>query len=460
MEGQGRGADAVTLLTETQDIKSFVARRVWLDEEQLRLDASTYAAGALLARDQIVAGPRPWRRLDEVARLFNGPRFARRYVRERERGVPFLSSSDILLADLGSIPLLSKAATPGLDRLLVEGGWTLISCSGTIGNTAYVRPEMHGMAASQHVMRAVPDESKIAPGYLFAFLTARHGQVLLRRRTYGSLIQHIEPQHIADLPVPLPDPGTQDRIHNLVAGAAIARTEASRLLDEAAAYFDGLAGPMPSAHDHARAVGVLRSPGLHLRLDAFHHVGWAAEPVFPNRDRIDDLAEVIGTNRVPRAYAARGVPFLSGIDVFKLRPGVRVRLAAYIADAYEARVMRGDLAVQGSGQRYGLVGQAAYLGRRLDGWAASHDLFRIRASDPSITARIFAFLRSDSGHRVMLRHSYGTSIPHVNPVGIAGVEVPPLPAELLTKVSRAIELREQADEDEERAIREVEAWLG
>jgi type I restriction enzyme S subunit len=282
---------------------------------------------------------------------------------------------------------------------------------------------------------------------------------MIQQKTYGSVVQHIEPHHIADLPVPLPDATVQERIHALVDGAAAARTEAARLLDEAGAYFDALAGPMPSAHDHARAAAIVARARLDGRLDAFYHVGWAAEPQLPGGERIGHLAEVISTSRVPRIYVERGAPFLSGIDVFRICPPIRVRLATRIAESFDARVRAGDLAVQGSGQRYGLVGRVAYIGRRLDGWASSHDLFRIRASDPTITARIFAFLRSESGHRVMLRHSYGTSIPHVNPQGIADVEVPLLPPELNVKANRALELREQADADEERAIQEVESWL-
>lgn len=59
----------------------------------------------------------------------------------------------------------------------------------------------------------------------------------------------------------------------------------------------------------------------------------------------------------------------------------------------------------------------------------------------------------------MLLHSYGTSIPHVNPAGISAVTVPRLPKDELLGASRALALREQADADEEQAIREVESWL-
>ncbi len=157
-------------------------------------------------------------------------------------------------------------------------------------------------------------------------------------------------------------------------------------------------------------------------------------------------------------------PFLCRIHSFKFTFHIflgqdHVHLAGYIADRFEARVKSKDIAIQGSGQRYGLLGRPAYIGTRLDGWAASHDLFRIRASSIDCTARIYAFLRSDSGHRAMLRHSYGTSIPHVNPEGIASVRVPTLSTDLAVKATRVLQLIELADADEEQAIREVEQWV-
>lgn len=428
-------------------------------EEGLRLDAATYASGGLEVRDQIVRSNRPHRPLREVARLFYEGRFARNYVRDTSRGIPFLSSADILLADLKGLQFISAKATQNLDGMLVKEAWSLISRSGTVGRTAYVRPEMAGMAVTEHVIRAAPFDNSIRPGYLFALLSSAPAQAMLKQKIYGNIVQHIEPEHIADMPVPVPDEAFQLRIHELVTRAAEARTGASRLLDAAGNYFDSLAGPMPSSHDHAYAVSLVRRGDLNYRLDAFHHVGWAAEPSYADGDRIDSLAEIIATNRVPRIYVEHGVPFLSGIDVFRYRPAVRVRLAKYIADAFDARVSAGDIAIQGSGQRYGLVGRPAYIGKYMDGWAASHDLFRIRAKSPQDAARIFAYLRSESGHRAMLRHSYGTSIPHVNPYGMAAVQVPKLPSDLTDATMRALNLREQADADEEQAIREVEAWV-
>lgn len=438
--------------------RAFTVRSGWLTDEGRRLDASTYRAGALQVRARIMNGPWTWRPLGAVSRLYTGSRFTRTYVSDAGRGVPYLTGTDMLAVDLNDPLYLSVAKTPQLDELRVHKAWTLVSCSGTVGRTVFVRADMDGMAASHDVIRCIPVQ-EVLPGYLFAFLSSTPGQAMIRQRTYGSVVQHIEPAHIADLPVPILEMSVQESIDGLVGRAATARAQASRLLDEAAAWFNGQVPNPQHGSEHSRAVGLVRASRLDRRLDAFHHVGWAAEATLDG-ERLGDLADVVATARVPRVYVERGVPFLSGIDVFRTRPTVRVRLARHIATAFDALVHAGEIAVQGSGQRYGLLGRVAYIGQQLDGWAASHDLFRIVTGDPVKTARLFAYLRSDVGHRAMLRHSYGTSIPHVNPAGIAAIRVPPTPVEITGKAARALELRERADADEQLAAAEVERWLG
>ena len=136
--------------------------------------------------------------------IYNGPMFRRNYVTDPEHGVPFLTSSGILLADLSTLPLLSKkdAHSSRLSYLRLREGMTLISCSGSIGRMAYTRPEMEGIWSSQDVLKVVPDPDHILPGYLYAFLSSKFGAPLVVGGTYGAIIQHIEPHHIANLPVP------------------------------------------------------------------------------------------------------------------------------------------------------------------------------------------------------------------------------------------------------------------
>jgi type I restriction enzyme, S subunit len=434
----------------------FQVKSGWLTDQASRLDAAAFGEGGLAARDHIKVGPWPWRPLRELARLFNGPRFARHYVHARHLGVPFLSSTDMLLADPTWTPLLSKARIPFLAKLTIEHGWTLISCSGTIGNTAYVREEIGGWTASQHVIRAAPHPSYVLPGYLFAFLTSASAQAMILQHTYGSVVQHIEPHHLADLPVPLPDAPTQRRIHDLVEAAASKRTEASGLLDEASAYFDAQAGPFKYPHEHALAVGLLQRSTLRAtRLDAFTHVGWAADaPV--RGEPLGSIAEVRIPGRLRLIPAEQGTQFVTGVDVYQLRPTGTKRIASWLPDLDELVLTAGQVLLQVDGQRYGLLGRPAFVGGRLAGKAASWHLGRISCGNPG---RVFAFARSQIGRRAIVGTSYGTSVPAISEKWLRQVHVPSLPADLSDNANRALRLREEADAAEERAIQEVEAWL-
>ena len=80
---------------------------------------------------------------------------------------------------------------------------TLVSRSGTIGRMAYARREMAGMWSSEHILKIVPAPNLVRPGYLYTFLSSRFGIPLVTGSTYGAIVQHIEPKHLVDLPVPL-----------------------------------------------------------------------------------------------------------------------------------------------------------------------------------------------------------------------------------------------------------------
>jgi len=438
--------------------RSFLARRAWLTNEALRLDAAAFAAGGLEARERILKGSWSSECLADVASLFNEARFARTYVTDPARGTPYLTGTDMLSADLVDLLHLSTTRTPRLARLIVREGWTLVSCSGTIGRSVFVRRAMDGMALSHDVIRAIPRRG-MPPGYLFAFLASAPAQSMIRQKTYGSVVQHIEPHHLADLPVPLPTPELGRRVDALVRSAAAARTDAAELLQEVTCWFDRMIEPRAYDRQHARAVSVIGRRELDTRLDAFHHVGWAGEAADVEGPTLGSLAEVFSVSSMPRIWADRGVPFVTGSNIFSVRPVPEHRLATWSARRVDAFVRTGDLLVQAYGQLYGLIGRAAYVGRRVNGWAASHLLFRVRAEAPESQAALFAFFLSDMGRRQVVRHASGNQIPHLVPNALRSVRVPELPAELIARSERALELRERADASEQTAIQEVEQWL-
>lgn len=177
----------------------------WLELNGRRLDCGPYMSGAIEAKELLKR--LTTEKLHQLTKghhggIFNGPRFARTYVNDAMHGVPFLGSTDILGADFSYLTLLSKKQATASPDLLIDEDWTLITCSGTVGRMAFSRPDMRGMAGSQHFMRVVADENKIKPGYLYAYLSSRFGVPIVVSGTYGAIIQHIEPHHLSDLPVP------------------------------------------------------------------------------------------------------------------------------------------------------------------------------------------------------------------------------------------------------------------
>lgn len=203
-------------------------QRSWMDYNGVRLDSQPYLSGAfetrvLLAR--LKAEKQPLRTVLQPNGIIHAGREGRTYVSDPEYGVPFLGSTDILAADLSWLPLLSKKQVDANPLFTIQEGWTLITRSGTVGRMAYVRPDMAGMACSEHVLRVVADPDKILPGYLYAYLSSRFGVPLVVSGTYGAIIQHIEPQHIADLPVPRLAAAVEQEIHDLIAQAAHLRSE-------------------------------------------------------------------------------------------------------------------------------------------------------------------------------------------------------------------------------------------
>lgn len=217
-----------------------IVRSGWLDEGGRRLDCNPYMSGALEARETL---RQLSVRKDALSTLtsghdggiYNGPVFSRVWVDDPKFGVPFLSGSDVLTADFSKLPLLksSYAKSSKLAHLELHEGTTLITCSGTIGRMSYVRPDMAGMWSSQHIMKVVPDPLRIPPGYLYAFLSSRYGVPLVVSGTYGAIIQHIEPEHIADLPVPRFTPKFEASVHTKVHEAAGLLSSYQRLVQEA-----------------------------------------------------------------------------------------------------------------------------------------------------------------------------------------------------------------------------------
>ena len=177
--------------------------------DNLRLDASYYNPAVARALDTLRRSGMRLMPLGAVtSRVFIPPRFKRIYVRP-EYGVPFLQGSHVVHFTPVDLKHLSLRAHKRLERWIIEEGWLLVTCSGTVGRVTICPPEWHRWAASQHILRIVPDENKCPGGYLYSFLASPLGHVQLTAQIYGAVVDELTEEQAKSVMVPLPDTAEQ-----------------------------------------------------------------------------------------------------------------------------------------------------------------------------------------------------------------------------------------------------------
>ena len=166
-------------------------------------------------------------------------RFKRVYVQEGN-GVVFFTGKDISELDPSDKKYLSFSQHNEKIKheLTLREGMILVTCSGTIGNIAFVPEHWHGWAMTPDIIRIIPADNKIS-GYLYAWLSSSYARELINRFTYGAVVGHIEKEHILRVSVPLlVDMKIQDEINEIVLEANRKRTEAYNLEQKALTVLD------------------------------------------------------------------------------------------------------------------------------------------------------------------------------------------------------------------------------
>ena len=446
----------------------------WLADQSFRLDASPYLSGAYEARKLVerLPGTRPLQDLVRATNgIFHAGRSSRRWVTDPDYGVPFFSSTDILEADISNLPLIAKSAVENNPRLMIGRDWTLITRSGTIGRMAYARPNVDGFACSEDVLRVVGDTARILPGYLYAFLSGRYGIPMIVNETYGSIIQHIEPEHIAGLPVPRFSSEVEEEIHGCVQAAADLRaqfqagvTSATRDLFESA----GLAELLDLRwHDQPREVGftveglapaTLRA--LNLSPRAQRIIEKLASVPHRTLGEICAGGQLSRGNRFTRIDSEPG----HGYRLIGQRQGPWIRpegrwisVTPAVLDDIRAADESVLVASQGTlGENEVFCRSIFVTGRWQREFVFSEHFLRIVSGDSDFPgAYLFAFLRSEAAFRIFRSMSTGSKQQDIHEELRRQIPVPecnPADRERIAETVRQANLwRDEADELEDRA---------
>jgi len=455
----------------------------WLEINGRRLDCGPYMSGANEIRELLRKHNTdllPTLTVGHDGGIYNGPQFERNYVDDALYGVPFLTTTFMMQADLSRLPLLSKkdAHSRRLSYLRVHEGMTLITCSGTVGRTIYARSDMNDVWSNQDILKIVADPNLIAPGYLNAYLCTKFGIPFVVSGKYGSVITHLEPKHFSDLLVPRLGEDVEQRAHSLVQESARLLTKYQSDLNEASQlYFEsvGLVDIKPSEwHAWGSDLGFTATPGIqslralnlnprfHRLCERIKHGPWRSLSEMciegtlksgPRFKRIDADPEY--------AYQLIGQK-----QIFWLRP--EGRWIAKKSVGNEVLVPDGTIlvAAQGTLGESELFCRSEFITGKNLGRAYSQHFLRVIADERIINrGALFAFMRSETAFRMLRSASTGSKLQDFHYTVLPSLPIPYPPEDIRDRCQelvvsayqsrdKAVELEDEARSLVERIIEE------
>lgn len=393
-------------------------------------------------------------------------------------GIPFFQPSQI--CDIDPIPakLLSKASIP--NHLRISKNQILLTRSGTIGDASFVGETLDKCVFSDDLLRLnTTDSSPVGPGYIYAFLKSKRGKQAVVSHSYGAVIQHIEPEHLASVDVPIADPSIADPINESILKSFVLRDESNDLMALARKkLLESLGLPTidelrkKRAGEFSQNFGVVNfEVSLGDRMDASHYVpiSTVIEQLLPKHapevSKIGDARisiKIILPGQFKRIYVEEefGVPFIGGGEIGNLDPRTGKNLSW---KEHKARIEK-ELTIKESQVLLtcsGTIGRCNIAPRHWDGWAASQHMIRIQPTTPSMAGYIYAWLSTEYGRELVRRFTYGAVIDEIDADHVAHVAIPLLAEHEIREIGSLVldanEKRHQAFLLEEQAIKDFDA---
>lgn len=407
-----------------------------------RLEASVFDVEAKQAYMLLTHGKYPAVNLisknGPVEKAYYGGRLKRHYVDETEPGaVGFLGSSEML--DCKPEPVKFMLNDVKTTDVRVKQGVVLISRSGTIGNVTYVGNTLSKFFVSEHAIRI---ECKDFPGYVYAFLKTKIGKLIVCSTQYGAVIQEIEPEHLATVPIPDAPTMLKKKIHDLIVRSYELRDESNDLIDQATALLIGeLKLPDIDAFDvglYKKAAPVdtfsVRLSEMSGRLDASYHVPIVdaiIEHLQQNAEEVTTVGdpriskEVILPGRFKRVYVDEGYGrvFIGGKQLYELDPTNK----KYLSNVHHGDRISRQLELHENMTLItcsGTIGKVALVGKHWENWTANQHIIRILPASDDIAGYLNIFLASDYGKVLITRFTYGSVVDEIDDNHVRQIAIP------------------------------------
>lgn len=417
-----------------------------------RLEAAVFDVDSKHAREVIAnckweSSPLP----QMVSKAYYPGRFKRIYS-DAISGLPFYLPSQMTDVYPKAEKYISALTKCDISELRLKFGDVLLTRSGTVGSVTIVSKTLENTIFSDDVIRITPNDGMA--GYIYAYLRSKTGNTILQTNRYGSVIQHIEPEHLAEIPIPNPEKGIKVRINDLVMRSFALRDKSNELIDEATALLiDELNLPSIREFETERFDNRLdinnynvKLSQLSGRLDGSFHV-----PIVKSiKEHLQNHAGAVTTvgdeqvikdiilpGRFKRVYVeeGQGQVFFSGKDIMELDPSDK----KYLSFSQHDKRIKEQLTIHQNMILVtcsGTIGKVAIVPEHWDGWAMTHDIIRLVPQE-SLEGYLYIWLQSPFAYKLIEAMSYGSVVPHIEKAHIKEVPVPILKDhEVQTKINR------------------------
>lgn len=405
----------------------------------------------------------------DLIECYTRSRFKRIWLEKSE--YPIYQPTSMLDIYPKSDRYISKLTNTNIEALKVALGQILITCSGTVGNISFVSETLNGKIFSHDLLR-VKFKKEYDNGFFYAFLKTYVGKQILKSNKYGSVISHIEAEHMNEVLVPLAPLNLKKKIHGLIIQSYANRDESNRLIDEATKIMieelelppiDDLKNEAFSYSKEINSFSIKLSD-LNGRLESNYHLPIikvlenhlrerANLVKLENKEITENivLAGVFKRNYVQKGH---GYPFLGGKEITQLSPETDKYLSKITHKKRyekELRVKENWILVTDRGT----IGKVVIVPKHMENMAVSQNVLKIV---PKIyPGYIYCFLNSDYGQILIKRQSYGSVVNMIDDSSLGDVQIPIIKDREIVKkidclVLEANKLRYQAYKQEQKAI--------
>lgn len=367
-------------------------------------------------------------------------RFKRIYC-SKGNGVAFYLPSQ--MTDVYPKPdkYISKITKCSLDELRLKAQTLLLTRSGTIGTISYVSKTLENTVFSDDVIR-VTFKDAVDLGYTYTFLKSSIGQKILTTNGYGSVITHLEPEHLNEIPIPNAPTDIKQRINNLIIDSYRLRDESNELIDNATQLLvDELHLPDISefeVDDYKKEAPVetfnVKLSDLNGRADASYHLP-IVEAIIEHLKKYADEVTTIGDKRITHDIVLAGVfkrtyvdeqygyPFLGGKEITQLAPKTEKFLSKAIhRKRYEKELKIEENTVLVTDR--GTIGTVALVPKHWNGYAVSQNVLKAVPSTNKIAGYLFIYLNCEYGRKLVQRQTYGSVVDMIDNNSLSSVEFP------------------------------------